>query len=211
MIVLCDTQRTPEWFAAKRGRVSASDARRVLAGRGTRSRRDYLLKIVYDLEGAPDFADEDVKPWFTDGVYYESYARGWYSWNSDVDIVQTGFVIHDEHSWIGCSPDGLVGDDGLVEFKFRKTLRALRDHGDKGQPLAQIKPQLQTQLLVTGRRWIDYVNYWRDDPNEFEQGLVRRVYRDDAYINETLIPAMIRFWSDVRDMLRARRSGIRRV
>lgn len=203
MKVLCTTQRTPEWFEAKRGKVSASDAHKCLMGRGTKGRRLYVEKIADDLEGIPDFADEDNPPWFTDGIYYEGFARGWYSFHRGVDVEQTGFVVHDEYGWLGCSPDDLVGDDGLAEYKHRKKLSTFKDAITATTRNRDIV-QIQTQLFVTGRRWCDYVNYWRDDDNEIERGHVRRVYPDRSFVDNTLLPGLLSFWKDVQAELRRR-------
>lgn len=203
MKVLCTEQRTPEWFKAKRGCISASDAHVCLMGKATKTRRLYVEKIADDLEGIPDFEPHDIKPWFVDGVYYESFAIGWYQYTHDVDVEQTGFVVHDDYNWIGCSPDGLVRKDGLVEAKYRKFLHTFDHHAKVGVTKA-VMPQIQTQLFVTDRQWCDYLNYWRDDTNELEKGHVQRVYRDQAYIDNTLLPAFISFWCDVRDELARR-------
>lgn len=197
MKVLCEEQRTQAWFDAKRGRVSASDARYCLAGKNTKGRRLYVMKICDDLDGVPDFDDHDVKPWFVNGVYYESFARGWYSFKKDVDVIETGFVVHDEYDWLGCSPDGLVGEDGMVEIKYRTYLHTFEEHAQTGK-LTGIMPQLQTQMFVTDRKWNDYVNYWRADEQELEKGHIQRVYRDDAYIQNTLLPGFLSLWRDVQ-------------
>ncbi len=212
MKVLAKAQHTPEWFAARRGRLTASEARKALMGKHTKGRRNYVQKIADDLDGIPDFDESDTKPWFVDGIYYESWARGWYSFKYDVDVQQTGFVVHDEYNWIGASPDGLVGDDGLIEIKFRKSLRAFDKHCETGMP-ASVQPQVQTQMFVCDREWTDYCNYWRWFDGDKEKGHVQRVFRDDAYIQNVLLPAFASFWADVMDVLKQRklhraRSGV---
>ena len=202
--ILCDTQRSDEWFAAKRSRISASDARYCLSRKGTKGRRLYVEKIADDLEGLPDFDDHDVKPWFVNGVYYESWARGWYSFQKDVDVIETGFVVHDDYDWIGCSPDGLVGEGGLVEIKYRSFLHTFEQHAQTGK-LASVNPQLQTQMFVCNRQWCDYVNYWRSDDHELERGHIQRVHRDQAYIDNTLLPAFLTLWQDVRKEVERRK------
>ena len=204
MKTLATAQHTTEWYNARRCRISASEAHKALMRRGTKGRRFYVSKLADDLEGLPDFDDHEIKPWFSDGIYYESWARGWYSFKFDVDIIQTGFVVHDRYEWIGCSPDGLVGDHGLVEIKSRSRLRTF----DKCARLGvtnQIYPQVQTQLFVTGRAWCDYVNYWRSDNHELEKGHVQRVDRDQAYINNTLLPAFVTLWKDIGEEVNRRK------
>ena len=201
MRVMCETQRTDEWFAAKSGRVSASDAKLALAGKQTKGRINYIQKLADDLEGIPDFEPHDTKPWFERGVFYEEWARGWYSFSENVDVVETGFVVHDEYSWLGCSPDGLIGDDGLVEFKFRHNFRTFEENVRNPNP---VLPQIQTQMFVTGRDWCDYVNYWRSEDQQKERGDVQRIKRDDHYIHTVLFPAFLELWQDIQTELAAR-------
>ncbi len=201
MIVLCEQQRTPEWHEARRCRITASAARHALAKRGGKGRQGYVEKLVEDLEGIPDFAEEDNPPWFVDGVYYESWARGWYSWTFDKDVRETGFIVHDEYQWLGCSPDGMLDPDGGMEIKYRKSLKTFQEHSAKGT-VAGVMPQVQTTLFITGRQWWDYVNYWRSDDHDLEKGSVQRIERDDAYINNTLLPAFLGLWSEVQGLLK---------
>ncbi len=203
MKVLCTEQRTPEWFKVKRGRISASSASACLMQRSTKGRRALVDRIADDLEGVPDFDEHDTKPWFIDGVYYESFAIGWYQFSRDVDVEKTGFVVHDDFDWLGCSPDGLVGENGLVEAKYRKFLHTFDEHAKVGVT-ASVMPQIQTQLFVTDRAWCDYLNYWRDDDNEFEKGHVQRIHRNQAYIDNTLLPAFLSVWADVDTEIRRR-------
>lgn len=210
MKILCKEQRTEEWFKVKRGVISASEAKTTLMGKGTKGRNLYIAKLADDLEGLPDFDQQDNQPWFIDGVYYESWACGWYSFKHDIDVTHIGFAVHDDNSWIGCSPDGLVGDEGLVEFKYRKTLHTFTEHTERKIPTA-INAQVQTQMYVCDRAWCDYVNYWRSDDHELEKGHVQRIYRDQAYIDNTLLMAFKSLWSDVQKEVRRRELQSKRL
>ena len=207
MRVLCDTQRdannasTDEWLACRRGKITASAIAHVLAREGTDSRESYLLRLTQDLEGVPDFEDDDPKPWFRDGRVYEDWARGWYSWNYNTDVGETGFILHDDYNWIGCSPDGLVEPDGLIEIKYRKSLQTYDKHTTKVDRAT--RNQIQMQLFVTGRKWCDYVNYWRDDDGN-EKGHVCRIAREGEYI-ETLVDKCEEFWIAVWKLHESRR------
>ncbi len=204
MRILCTEQGTPEWHKAKAGVISASCAQIALAGPGTKTRRRYIEKLADDREGIPDFDTAEPPPWFTDGRFYESWARGWYSFKYDTDVEETGFVVHDDYSWIGCSPDGLIGDDGLLEIKYRKTLRTFKQHAAL-RANASVIAQVQTQLFVTGRKWCDYVNYWRSDDHEVEKGFRERIERDQAYIDNTLLPAFISLERDIAALVEERK------
>jgi hypothetical protein len=209
MRVLCAEQYTPEWNAARRGKITASGAQFALAKRGGKGRRLYIEQICNDLEGIPDFADEETPPWFLDGHYYESWARGWYSWTRDVDVREIGFAVHDDYEWIGCSPDGLLDPDGGLEIKYRKFLHTYQKHAAAGN-VKPVYPQVQTSMFVCGRKWWDYQNYWRSDDHEVEKGHVQRIERDDAYIENTLLPAFVGLWSEVQDLLEEHRRAYTR-
>jgi hypothetical protein len=202
--VLCETQGTQEWHDVKRGKLSASCAHFALARQGGRGRSNYVETLADAIEDIPNFDEEDDPPWFAEGRYYESWARGWYSWNQGVVVKETGFIIHDDYSWLGCSPDGLVGEEGMVEIKYRKFLHTFYDHSSIGANAAVIA-QVQTQMFVCGKRWNDYVNYWRSDEHEKEKGSIKRIERDDAYIDNILLPGFVGLWSEVQELLTSRK------
>lgn len=201
MRVLTATQGTPAWDAARKGRLTASAIGKILAGKGTKGRHQYMLDLCMDLEGIENFADS--AEWFEKGRMYEGHARGWYNWERE-KVTETGFVLHDEYNWLGCSPDGLVGDDGCIEIKFREFLHTYHAANIKNTPRLY-ESQMQTVMWVCNRKWCDYVNYWRDDANQKEQGHIRRIYRDEGRIRE-LETAALNFWGETLTMYR-KRSG----
>lgn len=193
MRVMTKDQRSDDWLQARRGRVTASMINAVLAGQNTKSRRNYIQSLILDLEGIDDFRDS--APYFDLGRKFEPYAIGWYQDECRRRVTNTGFVLHDTYNWLGASPDGLVGRVGMVEAKFRVSLRTFHD--------ACIKPitrayeyQMQAGMWVCNRKWCDYLNYWRSVDGKKEQGHVRRVLRDEAKIKEIEGAALV-FWRDV--------------
>jgi putative phage-type endonuclease len=199
MRILTEKQGTDDWDIARKGRITASSIGKVLAGKNTKTRREYMLQLVLDLEGIMDYADS--AQWFEKGRIYEGHARGWYNWERET-VTETGFVLHDEYNWLGASPDGLVGEDGSIEIKFREYLHTYHDSNIK--PISRLYDcQMQTVMWVCNREWCDYVNYWRSDPHQKEQGHIRRVVRDEAKIRE-LEQACFIFWDDVLALYRKR-------
>lgn len=199
MRILTTTQGTDEWEVARKGRITASSIAHVLAGRGTKSRYEYRMQLCMDLEGIEDFRDS--ASWFEDGRRYEGHARGWYNWNV-AEVQEVGFVLHDDYNWLGASPDGLVGNDGCIEIKYRKTLKTFHDSNIKNVPRGYLS-QMQTQMWVCDRQWCDYVNYWRDEGTQKEQAHVRRIYRDNGRIRELEEAALI-FWGEVLKLYQTR-------
>lgn len=205
MKVLCTEQRTDEWKDLHQGRITASCAHIALMGRHTKGRRQYVERLADGLEGIPDFESEDDQPWFVDGRFYEDWARGWYSFSQDIDVLQTGLVVHDDYSWIGCSPDGLINPDGGLEIKYRTKLHTFNDYAATQKIPRAVRAQIQTSIWVCDRDWWDYVNYWRSIEHEKEKGHIQRVHRDDAFINNTLLPAFVSLWADVQKEVEARK------
>lgn len=200
MRVLTLTQGTDEWYAARKGRITSSGIDRCLAGKNTKGRAQYAQQIVLDLENVEDFRDD--APWFLAGRKYESYARGWYQWEHK-NVDEVGFVLHDKYNWLGASPDGLIGTDGNLEIKYRKSLHTFHQAIVKPPPRAYLY-QMQLQMFVCDRQWTAYVNYWRNEAKAQEQGHVTIIERDDALIRELEEAAMLFWRDDVVPLWRAR-------
>lgn len=177
-------QRSTEWFAARAGRVTASRIADVMAktksGWGA-SRGNYLAQLVVErMTGtcSPGFSNAAMQ-W---GTEKEPEARDCYAFDQGVSVVEEGFVDHPTIAMAGASPDGLVGDDGLVEIKCPNSETHMVTL--LGGPIAdKYLKQMQFQMACTGRQWCDFVSY---DPRfgVDMQLHVRRVERDDALIAE---------------------------
>ncbi len=129
------------------------------------------------------------------GIEEEPRARDHYS-KHYAPVYQTGFMIR-EHNGIriGCSPDGLVGADGLIEIKSRRSKIQLQ-HVLSGTVPADNMPQLQCNLLVSGRKWIDYVSYSGGMPM-----WVTRVYPDQRWF-KAILDAVTAFEENAAEMIR---------
>lgn len=187
-------QGTPEWFAARCGKVTASRVADVIAktkaGWGA-SRANYLAELLCErLTGcvAPSFQNEAMR-WGTD---QEPFARDAYSRKFGVDVYEVGFVDHPEVAMSGASPDGYVGDAGLVEIKCPNTATHV-DTLLNGAVPDKYLVQMQWQMACAGREWCDFISY---DPRlpEAMRLFVQRVPRDLSRILEleTEVAAFIR-------------------
>ncbi len=205
MKILCDTQGDQRWHDCRRGHLTASRVGDIIAGKHTKRRQQYLSEMVLDLEDAPELGEVDPAPWYIDGKKYESWARGWYSWEYDVDVSQTGFVEHDDYAFIGCSPDGLLPENSGMQIKYRKSLRTFKQHTAKGVRHADEK-QMQFEMWVCGARRWRFVNYWRSPDHEKEQGHVQLIERDESMISYIEEQCLI-FWRDVLRTVRDRSRG----
>jgi len=156
-------QGTPEWLAVRRGIVTASVVGQLITAKTLKPAANDYSRALTNLLVA-----ERITGW-TDPVYVsddmfrgtvdEPVARDIYAKHYKVDVVEVGFMVRDEEGYrLGYSPDGLVGDDGLIEIKSRRPKKHLATILADEVP-AENMAQLQTGLLVTGRDWIDYVSY----------------------------------------------------
>lgn len=103
----------------------------------------------------PTFVSDDMMR----GIEDEPRARDKYAGHFNVPVREIGFMIREDRGVkLGYSPDGLVGDDGLIEVKSRKQKKQL-ETVLSGEPPAENMAQLQCGLLVSGREWIDYISY----------------------------------------------------
>lgn len=117
------------------------------------------------------------------GTELEAEARDAYSFERGAPVIETGYVSHPTLAHVGASPDGLIGDDGLVEIKcpasMQKHLEALRT----GAHAVEYHWQLQHQLMVTDRVWVDAVSYDPRYPNGLQLAITR-VIRDEKAISD---------------------------
>ena len=178
-------QGSDEWFAARLGKVTGSCFQKVLSGKQTAA--TYKMELISErLTGrsAPQISSKALE-W---GTALEEKARFQYSMflldkgdERASQITQLGFVDHPDVIGAGCSPDGLVGDDGVIEIKCPYTqknhLRTLLS----GEVPREYVAQCQGAMWVLGREYCDFVSYHPHFDDMLELCVVR-LERDDAYI-----------------------------
>lgn len=177
-------QGSDAWFQSRLGKVTASRVCDVMArtksGWGA-SRAAYAAQLICErLTGQPtETFTNAAMAW---GVEKEGEARDLYAHRFGVDVLQVGFVDHPEILAAGASPDGLVGDEGLVEIKAPTTATHLDTLLSETVPGKYIT-QMQFQMACTGRRWCDFASFDPRLPDELSL-FVKRVHRDEALILE---------------------------
>jgi putative phage-type endonuclease len=177
-------QGSPEWFAARIGKVTASRVADVMAKTKTgwgASRANYMAELIAErLTGvsAEGFTNAAMQ-WGTDK---EPDARAAYEFRHDATVDLIGFVQHPSVELSGASPDGYVGSDGLVEIKCPNTATHIDTLLSKTVPGKYIT-QMMWQMACTGRAWCDFVSF---DPRmpETMRLFVRRVERNAEQIAE---------------------------
>ena len=150
-------QGTPEWILARLGCGTASRANDMCAAETTAAYQNYLWELVAERETAQptgSYVNADMQR----GTEKEPIARAAYEAHTGTFVETTGFYLHPEIPFFGASPDGLVGDEGLIEIKCPRTSTHLRYRHDN-KPPTQYKRQMMCQLLCTGRKWVDFVSF----------------------------------------------------
>ena len=170
-------QGTQEWMDARCGVATASRFGEICTpakGEFAAGARTYAAELIAErLMGGPD-------PWKTDyqsrdmqrGSFSEDEARRYYELERNCDVQRVGFCLHDGGQW-GCSPDGLIGDDGGLELKCPAPKTHITWLVDGAVPREHL-PQVHGGLIVTGREWWDFMSYCPGLPP-----LLLRVQRDE--------------------------------
>lgn len=177
-------QGSAAWFAARCGRVTASRVADVVARTKTgygASRANYAAELIAErLTGctAPSFTNAAMQH----GVDQEPVARAAYEARTGVTVDLVGFVDHPEIAMSGASPDGLIGDDGLLEIKCPNTATHLDTLLSETVP-GKYVTQMQWQMACTGRAYCDFVSFDPRLPANMAL-FVRRIERDVSLILE---------------------------
>lgn len=192
-------QRSDEWYAARCGLVTASAVGKLVTPKTVQpasnpdSRRLLWTLAAERITGwtEPGYINDDM--WR--GIEDEPIARAKYS-EHYAPAVEAGFMVEDEWGFkLGYSPDGLVGDDGLIEIKSRRPKNHLETILSGTPPLENMA-QLQCGLLVSGRDWIDYVSYCGGMPL-----YVKRITPDPKWF-DTILAAVSALEEDIAAIIR---------
>lgn len=167
----CD-QNTPEWHLARAGIPTASKFATVLAKGEGKTRAKYMRQLAGEIiTGQPmeGFSNAHTER----GHVMEPEARELYAFATDTAPEQVGFVRNGQK---GCSPDSLIGDEGMLEIKT-KIPDLLIECLERNEFPREHRAQCQGALWVAEREWIDIVVYWPAMPV-----FIKRAHRDEEYI-----------------------------
>lgn len=193
-------QGTQEWLQERCGKVTASRIADLMAKTRSgyaASRENYKAQLIAErLTGcvAPSFTNAAM----IHGTETEPEARRAYEFFVDRDVQQVGFVPHPSIEMSGASPDGLVGDDGLLELKCPNTATHIETLLTGRVPDKYFK-QMQFQMACADRQWCDFASYDNRMPERMRL-FVKRVNRDADELNE--IEAEVKaFLAEIDDTL----------
>lgn len=177
--------QTEEWRRARLGWLTASriaDATAKLKSGGYGASRANLMAalICERLTDVPmdSFTTKEMQ-W---GIDHEPEAIAAYSWHFDVEVEPIGFIRHPRIDYCGATPDGAVGDEGLIEVKCPNTATHIETMLAK-RPDPRYLKQMQFQMACTGRQFVDFVTYDPRMPLDL-QFRAYRVPRDEKMIAE---------------------------
>ncbi len=175
-------QGTPEWLELRKGKVTASRVADILAKTKTgpsASRNNYLIELA--LQRVTNAIEPSYSNAYMEwGTATEPQARVAYEVKTSNFVDQVPFIDHPTIEWFGCSPDGLVGKDGLMEIKCPSSATHWEYYKAK-EPPKKYFIQMQAQMAVTGSKWCDFVSF---DPRfpERSQLLIVNIPRDEDFI-----------------------------
>ena len=168
-------QRTAEWYNIRKGKMTASNAETIIAnGKGLETYIYNLMAEYYSSAEKENYINADMQR----GIDLEPEARLEFEFYTDLDVQEVGFIEYND--FIGVSPDGLIGDDGLIEIKCPNDsiyFKLLLSNNIKPEYIAQ----MQMQMFVTDRQYCYFVSY---NPN-FEKSLyIKKINRDEEMIDK---------------------------
>ena len=160
MIIHPAEQGSAAWAEARLGIPTASQFSRIITpgGKISKSRDGYLAELLAEWalgESVSDFMGTD---WTERGHFLEGEARAAYGLLRDADVTEVGLCYKDAEHMVAASPDGIIGEDGLIELKVPKASTHLMWLARDAVP-REHSMQLQGQLFVTGREWVDFMSY----------------------------------------------------
>lgn len=193
MICHAVEQRSDDWYALRVGKPSASEFAKIVTSKGepSKSAETYAYTLAAELYAGKPLEAWEGSQWTERGREMEAEAIAYYEFMTETEVMPVGFVTDDAEA-IGCSPDGFVGDDGLIEVKCLKpenhvkTILYYQKHGRCPTDYVQ---QPQGQMMICERQWVDLVFYHPALPV-----LVIRQEPDDAVVKglREQLPALVK-------------------
>lgn len=175
-------QGSDEWHQLRLGKVTASRIADLMAktksGYGA-SRANYMAELIVErLTGQR--TESYLNAAMKHGIDTEPQARDAYCFLTDADVVEVGFIDHPAIPMAGASPDGLVGDEGLVEIKCPSSATHIETLLSESVP-EKYELQMLWQMACTGRKWCDYVSFDNRMPGDM-QLFRKRIHRHDGTV-----------------------------
>jgi putative phage-type endonuclease len=205
-------QRTPEWFTARLGKITASRIGAVLARprKGSESsltrdnyRAQLILERITGIEKESGFQSKAMER----GIELEPEARALYDTVKNVMVEPVGFIQHPTIANAGCSPDGLVGDDGMVQFKCPYPATHIEWLTRGGVPTEHRRQMAFELSCFPERKWSDFVSYCPDMPDHLRL-FVARMWRDAMVADiEDIEREVLKFDAEIEEAIKLLPNG----
>jgi len=189
-------QYSPEWYAIRVGMPTSSKFDKLVTTKGepSKQREKYLWQLAGEyVAGQAEETYQNAA--MLRGLEMEDEARSLYEVINDVEVKQVGFCVGDPVFEYGASPDGFVGEDGLLEIKCGIASTHV-GYLLKNTIVADYFQQVQGQMLVTGRMWTDVMSYYPGI-----KPLIIRVKRDEIFIGK-LKAALEIFCYELKELIK---------
>ena len=187
-IVVPGDQRTKDWYKNRLGVITASSCETIMS---KYQRAGYINKLIAEkLTGVQESLEFNANvKW---GNEQEEFARLYYEKQTGNSVEEVSFVFADDKKRVGCSPDGFVGEDGLIEIKCPMSKTHIGYITEQSEPKKYFL-QMQFQMYVTGRKWCDFVSFDPRLPKEIKM-FIKRIDIDlasqimiDKSVKETIL------------------------
>jgi len=186
-------QLSEQWYEARLGMPTASNFNKIVDTKGnpSKQRTKYMYQLAGEyITGVPEDTYQNYS--MIRGVEMEAEARQFYEMVKGVNVQEVGFVSQMEY---GCSPDGLVSDDGLIQIKCPSLAVHVEYLLDGKTPKSYFQ-QIQGEMYVTDRKWNDFVSYYPGI-----KPLIHRNKRDEAFISK-LDAELKRFVKELKETIK---------
>ena len=174
-------QGSEAWLQSRLGIPTASNFKKILTATGklSTSATEYMCELVAEsIIGQP--CDNSQSSFMERGTELEADAVDLYAYQNDVNVERVGFCLRDD-GLVGCSPDGLVGENGGLEIKCPSAKMHVLYLDDEATFVKKYKLQVQGSLYVTGRKWWDMMSYSPTIHSNMPSVIVR-CERDEKFI-----------------------------
>lgn len=179
MIIVDCAQGSPEWFRLRAGMPTASKFDQLLTPKTRKPSTQafaYLCRLVFERLAGESYDGQSESAFMARGTEMEDEARRWYEFRNKCDVRRVGLILRDDRS-AACSPDGLVGEDGLLEIKVPGGKQHVGYMIQSQRLIEEYVCQVQGQLWIAERKWCDLISY-----NPLLRPVSLRIERDDEFI-----------------------------
>lgn len=206
----CGGQGTQLWFETRLGMLTSSRIADAIAKRKRNPKEPLQAYLDLRMDLAVERvtrkpAEHFVSQWMERGAELEPLARAAYELRTDASVSSVDFVLHPTMEWCGCSPDGITGEEGLIEIKCPKRNTHAEYLLGEVAP-EQYVPQMMWQMACTGRQWTDFVSYHPDFPDPLDL-FICRLNRDGQSIAVMEAEATV-FLKETADLTMRLRHGL---